>query len=241
MIFFVANDGTVIKTLPSPVYQGAANANTIYLVAPFAENMSVTVSFQLPNGVWVQPALMTPQNALQGIVDEESGKAYSCWTYDIPNEITKYYGTVTAQFFFYASKQGVMTASSATSFTVGRGVPVVLPDQPSEDVYQTILNALTDLQTQFNNGGYAARSIYAWNSTYTYGAGEIVYVPDVGEFGAFVRSIQTGNLNHPPYVNGVLNTQWWAPVLDFNQLNKAIVIWGFNEPTKISDLEWEET
>jgi len=28
-------------------------------------------------------------------------------------------------------------------------------------------------------------------------------------------------------------------VLDFNQLNKAIVIWGFNEAVDISDLEWE--
>ena len=40
MIFFVGNDGTVVKSAPSPVYQGGANANTVYLVAPFAENLS---------------------------------------------------------------------------------------------------------------------------------------------------------------------------------------------------------
>ncbi len=139
MIFFAANDGTIIKSLPSPVYQGSSNANTIYLVAPFASNMSVTVRFQLPNGVWTTPYLMqnghsknamTPQGALASpdgaIVDKDTGKPYAVWTYALPSEITAYYGTVTVQFFFYAAQAGVVTASSATSFTVGRGVPTVL-------------------------------------------------------------------------------------------------------------------
>ena len=60
MIFFVANDGTVINSVPSPVYQGSANANNIYLIAPFAENLQATVAFKLPNGVWTNRYSMTP-------------------------------------------------------------------------------------------------------------------------------------------------------------------------------------
>lgn len=151
MIFFVANDGTIINNVPSPVYQGASNANTIYLVAPFAENLSVTVIFKTPNGVWTSPALMTANAELEGIVNEKSGKAYSIWSYDIPNTITKYSGTVMVQFFFYGAQRGVMLASSSTTFPVGKGVPIELPATPSQNIYEQILNAVSGLQQKFTD------------------------------------------------------------------------------------------
>lgn len=217
MIFFVANDGTIIKSLPSPVYQGAANSNTIYLVAPFAANMTATVAFQLPNGVWTEPALMTPQNGLDGILNEKSGKEYAIWTYALPNEITRYYGTVTAQFFFYAAQAGVVTAISATHFTVGRGVPAILPDTPTDNIYQGILSNLSALQEQLDNGAYAARSIYAWNNTYQYGANEIVFVASVGEYGAFAKSLVANNISPPFNALGEINPNWEL-VVDFNDI-----------------------
>ena len=220
MLFFVANDGTIIKGLPSPVYQGAANTNTIYLIAPFATNTAVTVAFRLPNGVVTAPAAMTAQQALQGIVNAETGQTYAGWTYDLPNSVTTAYGTVTAQFFFYSAQAGVITATSSTSFEVGRGVPAVLPSTPDEDVYEEILSNLAALQTQLNNGTFAARSIYAWNSTYTYGANEITFYPNIGEFGAFVKSVQTGNTGNAPYVSGDINSAWWKEVVNFNTITE---------------------
>lgn len=230
MIFFAANDGTIIKSLPSPVYQGSSNANTIYLVAPFASNMSVTVRFQLPNGVWTTPYLMqnglsknamTPQGALASpdgtIVDKDTGKTYAVWTYALPSEITAYYGTVTAQFFFYAAQAGVVTASSATSFTVGRGVPPILPPEPTEDIYEEILSNLSALQEQLNNGAYNARSIYAWNDTYEYGANEIAFYADLGTLGAFVKSLVENNTAKPFNEAGELNPAW-EKIVDFNEL-----------------------
>lgn len=249
MIFFANNDGTIIKTIPQPVYLGGAGVNNIYLVAPFAASLSATVAFQLPNGIWTTPddmdkgIKMTGVGEIPELINKETGNTYALWSYTLPSEITRYYGTVTAQFFWYGAQTGVVTPSASASFTVGRGVPQVLPDPPSgstdDDIYVKILNAISALQTDLDNGAYPARSVYAWNSTYAYGANEIVYVPNVGEFGAFVKSTHADNLNNPPYVNGVLNAPWWESVLDFNQLNKAIVIWGFNTPTQISDLEWE--
>ena len=216
MIFFVGNDGTIIKGLPSPVYQGAANSNTVYLIAPFAENTAVTVAFKLPNGVVTAPAAMASQGALAGVTDAQTGKTYAGWTYDLPNSITSLYGTVTAQFFFYSAQAAVITATSGTSFQVGRGVPAVLPDTPEEDVYEQILSNIAALQTDVSNGYYAARAIYAWNSAMTYGANEITYYP-VGTYGALVKSVVASNINHEPYTDGgVPNSAFWEEVLNFD-------------------------
>ncbi|MDE6586127.1 MAG: hypothetical protein K2K80_05565 [Clostridia bacterium] len=240
MIFFVGNDGTVISSVPSPVYQGSAGANNIYLVAPFAVNLQVTVAFKLPNGLWTERYPMTQVNEITEVVNKQTGKSYVGWQFSLPNEITRYYGTVTVQFFFYTGHGAIITASSATTFTVGCGVPEILPDAPGKDVYEIILDNLTVLQQQLDNGAFPARSIYAWNPTYSYGANEITYYPDVGTFGAFVKSITTDNLNNPPYnAAGVLDSEHWEVVLDFNTLNKAIVIWGYNQAVDISDLDWE--
>ena len=219
MIFFVDNDGTIIKSLPSPVYQGAANTNTIYLIAPFASGLTASVAFQLPNGIVVPAEPMTQQNSLQGIINKETGEEYSGWTYAIPSEITEYYGTVTAQFYFYTEVDGMITATSATSFQVAKGVPAVLPDEPSADVYEQILSVIASLQKQLNNGAFAARAIYAWNSAYTYGANEITFYP-VGEFGAFVKSIRTNNTEEP-YIDGKLNSEYWEEVVSFDEISEA--------------------
>lgn len=221
MIFFVANDGTVINSVPSPVYQGSAGTNDIYLIAPFAQNLSASVSFKLPNGVIRGPFNMSQPQELTGIINKQSGQTYNGWQFSMPNEITQYFGTVTVQFFFYPAQGGVITATSATSFVVGKGVPSILPPAPSEDVYDAVMSQLSALTQQLNNGAFAARAIYQWNSTYTYGAGEITYFADVGQFGAFIKSIVGDNLNNLPYSSeGVLNSQYWEEVVNFDHISQ---------------------
>ena len=219
MLFFAANDGSIVKSLQGNIYQGSANANTFTLIAPFAENTSITIAFKLPNGVWTSPVAMTPQNALQGIVSAATGQTYAGWTYDLPNSITSLAGDVTAQFFVY-NAQGKITATSAVNFTVQTGVPAVLPDTPSEDVYESILSVLASLQGNLASGAYVARAVFPWHSTTTYGANEIVFVP-VGEYGAEVQSVQAGNTNNPPYdAEGNLNTAWWREVVNYNTVTE---------------------
>ncbi len=219
MIFFAGNDGTVTNSIPSPVYQGSAGANDIYLVAPFAVNLQATVAFKLPNGVWTERYLMTQIAELKGAVNEQTGKPYIGWRFSLPNEITQYYGTVTAQFFFYTGNSGVITATSAASFMVGKGVPEVLPAKPTEDIYNQIIDNLSALSGQVENGTFAARAIYAWNSTYKYGANEIVYYPNEGELGVFLKSL-TPNNNYSPYEGEILNAKHWRVVTDFNILER---------------------
>lgn len=229
MIFFVGNDGTVIKSVPSPVYQGSAGANDIYLIAPFAENLQATVAFKLPNGVWKGRYLMTPLAKIEGVINENTGKPYSGWKFSLPNEITQFYGTVTAQFFFYtgnteqvvvrAATYGVITATSATAFTVGKGVPEVLPEKPTDDeIYNIIINNISALSNQVNNGYFSTRAIYAWDSKYSYGANEVTFYPDKGKFGAFIKSLVVKNTQPPYNEDGTLNSESWEEIVSFDHI-----------------------
>ncbi len=215
MIFFAGNDGSILKSIPEPVYQGAANANTVYLIAPFAAGSQVSLAFRLPNGSnypAAGPAIMAPTGSIAGVIDEDTGAPYAGWVYDLPNPITARYGRVSVQFYF-RSEAGQIVASSLASFTVGMGVPSELPEQPDDGTYDTILAHIASMQTRLDNGFYRARSICVWNAAYTYGAGEIVYYPS-GEYGALVRSVKDGNVGNVPYAEG--GSAWWEEVLDFS-------------------------
>ena len=235
MIFFVANDGTVIKTVPSPVYQGGAGTNNVYLVAPFATNMSVTVAFKLPNGVWTPVDLMqngltkdgnmalngnTPlEGAGNAIIDRKTGATYAVWSYTLPNEITRYYGTVTAQFFFHG-EDGIVTPTNAANFTVGRGVPVQLPEgNESGDILDKIYAAIKDIRSSLDGGEYTAQSIYPWCQDKAYGANEIVWYPFRGEHGVFLKSKVNDNANAPYVADKELNAAYWEEIVDFDVLN----------------------
>ncbi len=151
MIFFTDNNGTIIKSLPSPVYQGAADTNNIYLVAPFASTLQFAVAFILPKtNVYTERYLMTRNGELPDVEYGPTGDKYSIWTMRIPNNITARYGTVTAQFFTYGT-DGSITPTSATTFTVSKGVPEILPDTPSQDIYNQILTELSKLSSEIAN------------------------------------------------------------------------------------------
>ena len=103
MILFSDANGTIQANFGTPVYQGSANSNIIYLIAPYAPAASVMVGFQLPDGTAVAPVSMTPLNAVPG-VQNAGGTTFAGWSYVLPATVTAKYGTVTAQFFFYAPK-----------------------------------------------------------------------------------------------------------------------------------------
>ena len=224
MILFSDANGTIQTNFGTPVYQGSANSNIIYLIAPYAPAASVLVSFQLPDGSAVAPVAMTPLNAVPG-VQNAGGTSYAGWSYVLPAAVTAKYGTVTAQFFFY-SPTGQSTnptsiiATSATSFQVGRGAAAVLPDTPDADVYESILSNLAQLQTDLNGGYYGARAIFPWSNGATYGLNEITFYPSIGTYGAFVQSVVAGNTNNAPYVDGAINSAYWKEVVNFNTVTE---------------------
>lgn len=224
MILFSDANGTIQANFGTPVYQGSANSNIIYLIAPYAPAASVLVGFQLPDGTAVAPVAMTPLNAVPG-VQNAGGTSYAGWSYVLPAAVTAKYGTVTAQFFFYAptgesTNPTSIIATSATSFQIGRGAAAVLPDTPDADVYESILSNLAQLQTDLNGGYYGARAIFPWSNGATYGLNEITFYPSIGTYGAFVQSVVAGNTNNVPYVDGVLNSAYWKEVVNFNTVTE---------------------
>lgn len=224
MILFSDANGTIQTNFGTPVYQGSANSNIIYLIAPYAPAASVLVGFQLPDGTAVAPVAMTALNAVPG-VQNASGTSYAGWSYVLPAAVTAKYGTVTAQFFFYAptgesTNPTSIIATSATSFQVGRGAAAVLPDTPDADVYESILSNLAQLQTDLNGGYYGARAIFPWSNGATYGLNEITFYPSIGTYGAFVQSVVAGNTNNAPYVDGAINSAYWKEVVNFNTVTE---------------------
>ena len=224
MILFSDANGTIQTNFGTPVYQGSANSNIIYLIAPYAPAASVLVGFQLPDGSAVAPVAMTALNAVPG-VQNAGGTSYAGWSYVLPAAVTAKYGTVTAQFFFYAptgesTNPTAIIATSATSFQVGRGAAAVLPDTPDADVYESILSNLAQLQTDLNGGYYGARAIFPWSNGATYGLNEITFYPSIGTYGAFVQSVVAGNTNNTPYVDGAINSAYWKEVVNFNTVTE---------------------
>lgn len=225
MIFFCDANGTIQSNFGTPVYQGAANSNILYLIAPYAPASSVMVGFQLPNGTSVALDVMTPQNAIPGI-QNAAGASYAGWSYVLPASVTALYGTVSAQFYFYAPPGESATptsiiATAQTSFQIGKGVPITLPSTPDSTAYSNILNNLSIIQNNLNSGYYVASGITAWNNSTTYSANEITYYPNIGEYGAFVVSLISNNTNNAPYVNGEINSNFWKEICLFDALINA--------------------
>lgn len=220
MLFFVDNRGTVISGKPSPVYQGAADTNNIVLVAPYAANLQLAVAFTLPNGVNTQPYMMTRGGAVNGVEFAPTGTGMAVWTFSMPSEITAHSGTVYAQFYAYGTN-GQITPTSRISFSVAKGVEADLPDTPEQNIYNQILTALSQLTSQLNDGAYAARAIYWWIDTFTYGMNEVTFYP-VGTYGAFVRSIAENNTGNQPYGDdSALDSAHWQELVNFNKIYAA--------------------
>ena len=217
MLFFVDNNGTVINNQPSPVYQGGAGTNNIILVAPFASNLQFAVAFTLPNGANTETYMMSQGGEINGVQYAPTKAAMSIWTFSMPSEITALHGQVYAQFYTYGTN-GQITPTSRVSFNVGAGVEVELPAEPTQDIYNQILTALSQYSSQLNSGAYPARSIYWWINSFTYGMNEITYYP-VGTYGALIKSVVANNTNNQPYnAEGVLNSQYWEEIANLNSV-----------------------
>ena len=217
MILFINNAGTITNSLPEEVYQGSANANSIYVVAPFAHNLTATVAYRLPNGIVTSPQNLRYTGEIEGFTDDKGNTFYG-WECSLPNDVTSYYGPVMAQITFYATGRTLCTA--AFTFTVARGVVADLPDTPTDDVYDQILETISQIQSDLGNGYYTARAVFAWNASYKYGANELVYYP-YGEYGVYVRSTQANNTTQPLDENGAVNAGWEI-VVDFNAVMNAL-------------------
>lgn len=152
MIFFANAQGTITKVIQEPVYQGSHRAGRVVLVAPFPNSM-VTVGFVLPNGVRTAVNLATPNMLQTDLTDiiTPSGQKYNAWTYLLERSITEYAGKVAVQFFVTTGSNNQLLATYTSELTIQKGVPVVLPAEPTSTIYTQILEYLTRVETKLTN------------------------------------------------------------------------------------------
>lgn len=152
MIFFADTEGSITKVIQEPVYQGSHNAGRVVFVAPFPNSM-VTVGFVLPNGVRTAVNLATPNMVQTDLTDiiTPSGQKYNAWTYLLERSITEYAGKVAVQFFVTTGNNNQLLASYTSELTIQKGVPVVLPEEPTSTLYTQILQYLTRIETKLTN------------------------------------------------------------------------------------------
>lgn len=150
MIIYIDANGKVLEQEYTEVVQGDNDANSIYLIAPLAQNAVVTMSFECPNGYVTDTYLMTPS------IDNMVG-GLRMWKLSIENiPITQYYGIVKYQ--FKATINGKTIAVSRGQFKVQEGVDWQLPIEPDKSTYIDILNQveaelINKVNINYNNEG----------------------------------------------------------------------------------------
>lgn len=186
MLFIANAQGTILNTVPDRVYQGSNNANQVLLAIPLPSSVSIKVAYKLPNGLLTEPALMTYNE------QEVEGNPLNVWSIDIPEAITTYYGTVTAQ-FVATNSQGVKVASGSATFEVERGVAPVLPATPTQDIYDQILQALSSIKEDIVNGWLESKALLPYDSTFTYTFGAVVFNANNKELYKSLAELNKGN------------------------------------------------
>jgi hypothetical protein len=159
MNFFCDSKGAVFHVDPEPIYRNSAGANELYFIGAFPSSAQVTVAYKLPNGLYTKPKLMTNVTDSTLEITDQYGKGFSVWkevigqsvtTDDAGNivygqdyTVTENYGKVDVQFVIYANGQGATRLGTASSsFEIGKGVPIILPDSVENDILSQIVASL---------------------------------------------------------------------------------------------------
>lgn len=150
---------------------------------------------------------------------------YAVYTQLMPKEFALYAGTQIIVCNVINIDNADPSTPKIIAVTTSQRAPLVVlesaylsNDEPLDPTEAEVIEGLiNDLQKRLDDGTFAARAIYAWNSEYTYGAGELVFYPDKGEYGVFLKSLTADNKTLP-YTDGVLNEEYWQLISDFNIL-----------------------
>lgn len=186
MFFLYDANLKLLKTIPSDVYQGSDGADDIYFLVPINPNAAINVAFLLPTGKTLTSRAATKQGEAVGL-ETPDGISYAMWSITLTAQETAYAGNVTLQITVIS---GAMRMTSQKGvFPVLTGVPPVLPEAPTSDVYADIRAAIAALQSAVyntkaigieafgTNDGNGEDDPFAYVQAYKTDA-EIVVVPD---------------------------------------------------------------
>lgn len=157
---------------------------------------------------------------------EVDGIKYALYTQLIPKEFVIYAGTQIIVCNVLSIDNTNAGAPQIISVTTSQVVPLTVlasafldNDEPLDPTEAKVIEGLINsLQKRLTDGDYATRALYAWRPDYTYSADEIVSYPQKGQYGTIIKSLVADNKQNP-YVDGEINSKYWAEIVDYNVLN----------------------
>lgn len=135
MVVYIFMDGNVKIVSPENVYQGS-NVTEITLLAPFPDETSVSVGFELPDGTIPEKQ---PMSYTQTIIDGQSVRAY---VYKLPYAVTEQAGNV--KMSFIAKFTNGQQTSYMANFEVQESVLPQPPENPDQGTYDLLLQYYQD-------------------------------------------------------------------------------------------------
>lgn len=150
MLVFLDTTGAVTATAPSTTGRNSAAMSTIYIVAPISGAATLSLSFRLPNGDEVNPALAdTVHNAVEILKGVPLPDNQRVWSYAIPASVTRIAGTVT---YTITTHTESMTGTGSGTFVVAPATTKTMPNTtPSSDVWEGILSELSRIEDFASN------------------------------------------------------------------------------------------
>lgn len=144
MFIVVNKDFSLANITPSTVYQGSNLANELAIFAPFSISSysAVEIAFMLPSGEYLTPSLAFPS------VEQPDG--FGAWSMLLPSTVTAIPGTVRLSLSFIGAGNSKMVTEAA-EFTVAASVPSVMPETPSQDIYEQILSYVSEVSNRKPN------------------------------------------------------------------------------------------
>lgn len=159
MIINVLANGDIKNIKPENIYQGSNDANTLYLFAPFGANVNALINFELPQTHEIKGEFMFD-------APTQISSDLNMWTLKVNKVLTQYYGDVKYQIRFVSNSQVIAVARG--QFKVYEGVDTNMPSQPTADVYEIILENLTNIKANLLNGWVEAQALKEYNEDFNY-------------------------------------------------------------------------
>lgn len=189
MIVVINSKGKVVAQQFEDLYQGSVKANTIELIAPFADNVIFKANIELPDGT------LLPEN-LDGYVFKKSitvSNGLNVWTLPIEYPVSKLYGTVIIQIRAEVGNQIICT--STIKMPIQEGVPYNKTQDIEPTQYDVLSQMIADVQAGLINKVSTYNRIYEeieataetegyyWVKSSTLGSYVPVLLPDMYEEG----------------------------------------------------------
>ena len=207
-------------TIPENVYQGSNEANSITFLSPLPQSSECVIAFRLPNGVLTEPTRMSPYTSVP------SEYNLNAWVCSLDETITALYGQVSFQIKVYNSS-GKIVAGCQGSFPVLRGVPPILPAEPTTSIYEQILEALSGVNSDLENGWLVSKGTLPYDATFSYPLGASIFDKTTN---AIYTSLADNNLG-----NALTDTTKWG-VTHIQSLSQAEIQTMINNSVGLHNL-----